>query len=138
MLSTNRSLVYSAVVTAALTLTSCSENTAESASTPQVAAAAEHRFNVYFDVGRSGLTPEARQVIAQAIAEANHDASLKLSAVANPSHSKLSERRAEAVRAALVEAGIPRDRIAEGRVAYESSTPGIRDPRDRAIQISIQ
>ena len=70
MLSTNRSLVYSAVVAAALTLASCSEDTAESASTPQVAAAAEHRFNVYFDVGKSGLTPEARQVIAQAIAEA--------------------------------------------------------------------
>jgi len=136
MLSTNRSLVYSAVVAAALTLASCSEDAAESASTPQ--ASAEHRFNVYFDVGRSGLTPEAQKVIAQAIAEANGDASLKLSAVAAPSHSKLSERRAEAVRAALVAAGISPDRIAEGRVAYESSPPGIRDPRDRAIEISIQ
>src|SRR5260370_23218964 len=99
MWSTNRSLVYSAVGAAALTLTSCSENTAESASTPQVAAAAEHRFNVYFNVGRSGLTPEARHAIAQAIDDANHATRLKPRAVATPPHSKLPELRAQAKRA---------------------------------------
>jgi len=54
------------------TLASCSspDGTGESGGTPQ-AAAAQHRFTVYFDVGKSGLTPEARQVVAQAIAEAN-------------------------------------------------------------------
>jgi len=72
MLSTNRTLVYSAMFGAALVLASCSspDGTGESGGTPQ-AAAAQHRFTVYFDVGKSGLTPEARQVVAQAIAEAN-------------------------------------------------------------------
>ena len=140
MLSTNRSLVYSAVVAAALALASCSsaESTAESEGAPQAAAAAQHRFSVYFDVGKTGLTPEAQQVIAQAVREANHDASLRLGAATDRSHAKLSERRAEAVRAALVAGGIAPDRIAEGQAAYGSSPPGIRDPRDRAIEISIQ
>ena len=136
MLSTNRSLAYSAVVIAALSLASCSgwDGNAQSAAMP----AAQHRFNVYFDVGKSGLTPEAQQVIAQAVAEANGEASLKVSPAAAPSGSRLSERRAEAVRAALVAGGIAPDRIAEGPAAPGSSTPGIRDPRDRAIEISIQ
>jgi outer membrane protein OmpA-like peptidoglycan-associated protein len=137
MLTKHRGFGYSAVVAAALTLANCSEGTAESASSPQVAAA-EHRFSVYFDVGKSGLTPEAQQVIAQALAETNGEASLKLSAAADRSHSKLSERRAEAVRAALVAGGIAPDRIAEVRTADGPPTPGIRDPRDRAVEISIQ
>lgn len=139
MLSINRRLVYSAVAATALALASCSsiDSTAQSADTPP-AGTAQHRLSVYFDVGKSGLTPEAQQVIAQAIAEANGDASLKLSAPANRSQGKLSERRAEAVRAALVAGGIAPDRIAGGRVASESSTPGIRDPRNRAIEITIQ
>lgn len=138
MLSINRSLVCSAVFAAALALASCSEGTAESADAPQAAAAAPRRINVYFDVGKAGLTPEAQQVIAQAIAEANRDTSLKLSAAADRSHGKLSERRAEAVRAALVAGGIASDRIAEGRVAYGSPPPGVRDPRDRVVEISFE
>ena len=138
MLTKHRGFGYSAVVAAALTLANCSEGTAESASSPQVAAAAEHRFSVYFDVGKSRLTPEAQQVIAQALRETNGEASLKLSAAADRSHSKLSERRAEAVRAALVAGGIAPDRIAEVRTADGPPTPGIRDPRDRAVEISIQ
>jgi outer membrane protein OmpA-like peptidoglycan-associated protein len=136
MLTKHRGFGYSAVVAAALTLANCSEGTAESASSPQVAA--EHRFSVYFDVGKSGLTPEAQQVIAQALRETNGEASLKLSAAADRSHSKLSERRAEAVRAALVAGGIAPDRIVEVRTADGPPTPGIRDPRDRAVEISIQ
>jgi type IV pilus biogenesis protein CpaD/CtpE len=142
MLSKNRGFGYSAVVAATLSLVSCSSPTPDAiagrADSSQSAAAASHRFSVYFDVGKSGLTPEAQQVIAQAISEANGDARLEVSAAADRSHGKLSARRAEAVRAALVAGGIARDRIAEGRVASESSTPGVRDPRDRAIEISIQ
>lgn len=137
MLGINRALVYSTVFAAALVVAGCEspEDTSRSSATPQTA---QHRFNVYFDVGKSGLTPEAQQVIAQAIAEANSDASLKVSAPADRSHGKLSERRAEAVRAALVAGGIPPERIAEGQVAYGPSTPGIHDPRDRAVEISVQ
>ena len=139
MLSINRSLVYSALAATALALASCSsiESTAQSADTPE-SAAAQRRLNVYFDVGKSGLTPEAQQVIAQAVAETHGEASLKLSASADRSHSKLSERRAAAVRAALVAGGIAPDRIAEVRTADGPPTPGIRDPRDRAVEISIQ
>ena len=135
MLSTNRSLVCSAIFAAALALASCSEGTAVSADTPQ--AAVPRRINVYFDVDKAGLTPEAQQVIAQAIAEANRDTSLKLSAAVDRSHGKLSERRAEAVRAALVAGGIAPERIAEARVANGSPIAGVRDPRDRAVEISL-
>ena len=135
MLIINRSLVCSAVFAAALALASCSEGTAD---TPQAATAAPRRVSVYFDVGKSGLTPEAQKVIAQAIAEANPDTSLKLSAVADRSNGKLSERRAETVRAALIAGGIPPERIAEARAAYGPPTPGVRDPRDRMVEISFE
>lgn len=138
MLSINRSLVCSGVIAAGLALASCSEGTAESADTSQAAAAAPRRINVYFDVGKAGLTPEAQQVIAQAIAEANRGTSLKLSAAADRSHGKLSEHRAEAVRAALVAGGIAPERIAEARVANGSPPAGVRDPRDRVVEISFE
>jgi outer membrane protein OmpA-like peptidoglycan-associated protein len=138
MLNTNGSLVYSAVVAATLSLVSCSNPPADGTASTQAAASVQHRLNVYFDVGKAGLTPEAQQVIAEAIAEANHHARLEVGAAADRSHGKLSERRAEAVREALVAGGIAPDRIAEGRVAYGPSTPGIRDPRDRAIEIIFE
>ncbi len=137
MLSTSRSLAYSAVLIAALSLASCSgpEDAAQGTAAPQ--AAAQHRF-VYFDVGKSGLTPEAKQVIAQAIADADGDASFTVGAAVDRSHGKLSERRADAVRAALVAGGIPSDRIVKAPTAPESATSGVRDPRDRAVEISIE
>jgi len=124
------------VVIAALSLPGCSspEDTAQGAATPQ--AAAPHRF-VYFDVGKSGLTPEAQQIIAQAIAEADGDASFTVGAATDRSHSRLSERRAQAVRAALIAGGVPSGRIVEAQTASSSPIPGVRDPRDRAVEISI-
>ena len=136
MLSTNRSLAYSAVVIAALSLGSCasSQDTAQGAAALQ--AAAQHRL-VYFDVGKSALTPEALQVIAQAIADADGGASFTVGAAMDRSHSKLSGRRTEVVRAALIAGGVAPDRIVDAQPTSESPTPGIRDPRGRAVEISV-
>jgi len=133
MINTRKSLAYSAALISALALAGCSnpENTAA-----QQAAVTQHRFNVYFDVAKSELTPEAQQVIAQAVAEARLNAGTKIVVVA-PETDKA--RRAGAVQAALVEAGVSPDRIDARWIGPQGSPPsGVRDPRNRVVEISFE
>jgi OOP family OmpA-OmpF porin len=154
MLSTNRSLAYSAVIAAALSLPGCSgprpDGNAQGGGAAQAAAAAQHRFNVYFDVDKSTLTPEARQLVAQVIAEANRDPSAKVVVLvgktdvagtdrASPGP---AQRRADTVRAALIAGGIAPDRIREHSVGSHEppipAPPGVREPRNRMVEIAFQ
>lgn len=133
MTKSKKSFAYSAALVAALSLAGCSssENTAA-----QQAAATQHRFNVYFDVAKSDLTPEAQQVIAKAVIEANRNASTKIVVVA-PETDKA--RRADRVQAALVAAGVSPDRIDARWIGPQGSPPpGVRDPRNRVVEISFE
>lgn len=131
MINTNRSLAYSAVVVGALSLAAC----AQSASTPQAATDAQRRFNVYFDVAKSDLTPEAQQVIAHAAAEASRNTTAKLLVVTPESDPKA---RRDAVQAALVAAGVAPERIDARWMGAQGSPPGVRDPHNRMVEISFE
>jgi len=134
MINTNRSLAYSAVMVAALSLAACSQ----SAGTPQAAAGTQHRFNVYFDVAKADLTPEAQQVIAQAVTEANHNAGAKVLVLAPETDATAKARRADAVQAALVAAGVAPERIDARWMGTQGSPTGVRDPRNRVVEISLE
>jgi|SRR5579872_1424169 len=132
MINTGKSLVYSAALVGALALGGCSspDNTVAQQTVTQ------HRFNVYFDVARSDLTPEAQQVVAQAAAEAKLNAGTKIVVVA-PETDKA--RRADTVQAALVAAGVAPDRIDARWIGPQGSPPpGVRDPRNRLVEISFE
>lgn len=131
MINTRKSLAYLTAL-AALSLASCSGPAADSASAPVT----QHRFNVYFDVAKSDLTPEAQQVLANAIAEANRNTNAKVLVVVPESDRKA---RRDAVQAALVAGGVSPDRIDARWIGPPISTaPGIRDPRDRMVEISFE
>ena len=133
MLNIRASLTYLAAVGAVLSLAGCSSldsGTAQSAS-----AAQQHRFNVYFDVAKSDLTPEAQQVIAQAVDQAKQNASAQIVVVA-PETDKA--RRSDKVQAALIAAGVSPERIDARWIGPQDlPPPGVRDPRNRVVEISF-
>ena len=149
MMATGKSLGYSAVLVMALSLMGCSDESRAPQSI-SAATAAQRQYNVYFDVDKSGLTPEARQLIARVIAEANRDTSAKVvvqvgnTDIAGTGRSSAgpAQRRADAVRAALIAGGIAPDRISERSVgSHEASIPtpaGVREPRNRMVDIALQ
>jgi len=152
MMATSKSLGYSAVLVMALSLMGCSDEWRgpQSISATQSATAAQRQYNVYFDVDKSGLTPEARQLIAQVITEANRDTGAKvvvqvcntdIAGTGRPSAGP-AQHRADAVRAALIAGGIAPDRISERSVgSHEAPIPtpaGVREPRNRMVEIALQ
>lgn len=133
MINTSRSLAYLTAAAAVLILASCSSPGSGTAS--QASAVTQHRFNVYFDVAKSELTPEAQQVIAQAVAQAKQSPSTQIVVVA-PETDKA--KRSDKVQAALVAAGVSADRIDARWIGPMGSPPaGVRDPRNRVVEISF-
>ena len=112
-------------------------------------AAAVHRYNVYFEFDRSGLTPEARQIVNAASGAAKADSAVKIRLVGKADtvgtdayNMGLSHRRANAVRRALQAAGIAANRIEERWVGFREppvpTPPGVREPRNRVVEINLQ
>ena len=84
------------------------------APTPAAAQAEAAKFLVFFDWDKATLTPEGRRVIASAADEFKKTGSAKIVATGytdlsgTPQYNlKLSERRADAVKAELVQLGVP-------------------------------
>ena len=150
MMATSKSLAYSAVLVAALSLASCSEGPQSTSASQPAAATVQRQFNVYFDVDKSGLTPEARQLIAQVVTQANRDTSVKLvvlvgkTEIAGADRNDIgpAQRRADTVHAALIAGGIAPERISERSVGHhEPSIPtpsGVREPRNRVVEVAFQ
>ena len=152
MMATSKILGYPAILVMALSPMGCSDGSRgpQSISAAQSATAAQRQYNVYFDVDKSGLTPEARQLIARVIAEANRDTSAKVvvqvgnTDIAGTGRSSAgpAQRRADAVRGALIAGGIAPDRISERSVgSHEAPIPtpaGVREPRSRMVEIALQ
>jgi outer membrane protein OmpA-like peptidoglycan-associated protein len=99
-------------------------------------------FTVYFDFNKTTLTPEARSVIQQAAAAAREAPVTHIQVVGHTDtvgsakyNQRLSERRAEVVRAELIKDGVPADSImARGAGMNELAVPtaaGVKEPRNR-------
>ncbi len=110
--------------------------------------AATRQYNVYFNFDKSVLTPDARKIVEQVAAQVTRDGSrVAITGKADLSgtdsyNMALSHRRADAVRQALRSAGVPADRIDEHWVGMREppvpTAPGVREPRNRVVEISFR
>lgn len=112
-------------------------------------AAAPKTYLVFFDFDRSDITPEAAAIIRQAAADAR---SMQVRVVVVTGHAdrsgptdynqRLSERRANAVRNALVREGVPNNIIqTSGRGENDNlvqTADGVREPRNRRVEIAFR
>jgi outer membrane protein OmpA-like peptidoglycan-associated protein len=155
MTETTKVLRFSLVVAAiVLSLAACKPTTP-----PPVAAApppapapapppAPRQFVVYFEFDRSNLTPEGARVVADAAAayKATSSARIAITGYTDLAGTQrynlgLSKRRADTVRGALVQDGVPDGAIAESWRGKENPavpTPdGVREPRNRRVEIML-
>jgi outer membrane protein OmpA-like peptidoglycan-associated protein len=111
-------------------------------------APAVHQFQVFFDFDKSDITPDARQIIEQAAAAAKSQGTARIDLTGHTDtvgtvayNQKLSERRALAVKKALVELGIAADEITtvgKGKTDLLVPTPdGVREPKNRRVEIVL-
>ena len=106
-------------------------------------------FFVYFDFDRSDLGPQGRATMETVAAEARRDATLRIRVVgkadrAGPDdyNQRLSDRRAAAVRQALIGMGVAANQIdATGVGETQPPIPTadeVREPRNRVVEIAIR
>jgi outer membrane protein OmpA-like peptidoglycan-associated protein len=106
------------------------------------------QFTVYFEFDKSDLTPEGATVVQDAAASYKATGSARIAvtgytdlAGTQQYNLGLSKRRADTVRAALVQQGVPDGVIAETWRGKESpavpTADGVREPRNRRVEIVI-
>lgn len=116
---------------------------------PPPAPAPVREFLVFFDWDQADLTPEAREILQAAAAEARRVGAVRIVATGHADRSgpnayneRLSQRRADNVRNALMSLGIQGGEIAT--FAKGESDPlvatadGVREPRNRRVQIVLE
>jgi outer membrane protein OmpA-like peptidoglycan-associated protein len=110
---------------------------------------APRNFLVFFDFDKSTLTPRAMDIVKQAaeVAKSGQDAKVTCTGHTDTTGSAsynlaLSLRRANAVKTALVKAGVPADSIAVvGRGKLDLLVPTkdqVREPQNRRVEIVIK
>ena len=116
---------------------------------PAVAPAGQARtFRVYFEFNRANLTAEGARVVREAAAAFRQTGSARIDVTGHTDTSGsngynlgLSKRRADAVKAALIAAGVPASAVAEnwrGETSLRVPTPdGVREPQNRRVEIVI-
>jgi OmpA-OmpF porin, OOP family len=114
---------------------------------PPPPAPVEHTFTLFFDWDRANITPDAQQIIEAAAATFKSEpsgATVQVTGHTDTTGSaaynqKLSERRAEAVANALVQAGLPRSVMTVTGVGMSDlkvqTPPGVREPQNRRVEI---
>jgi outer membrane protein OmpA-like peptidoglycan-associated protein len=109
----------------------------------------QRAFIVFFDFDRADITPEAARIIRAAADAAKRGNVPRIMVTGHTDLSgsvaynqRLSERRAEAVRAQLVREGIATNAIATtGRGKAQPLVPtadGVREPQNRRAEIVLQ
>jgi outer membrane protein OmpA-like peptidoglycan-associated protein len=115
----------------------------------QPKATAPKQFIVFFGFNKSNLTPEAQRVVSEAAAAAKETGSASIAVVGHTDTSgssdynvKLSLRRSQAVKDALVSLGIPAAGIAtSGRGESElmvQTGDGVKEPQNRRATIDLK
>ena len=105
-------------------------------------------YLVFFDWNKATLTPEARKIIADSVAQAKAINAKQVKVVGHTDTSgsaaynlRLSVRRAEAVKAEMARLGVPAAAITvEGRGQEDPLVPtadGVREPQNRRAAISF-
>ena len=105
-------------------------------------------FVVFFDFVRSDLTVEARNVVAQAVAQARRGGQVRITITGHTDtvgsqayNQTLSLTRAESVKAEMVRQGLGVNDIAtSGRGFSEplvQTGPGVREPQNRRAVINL-
>ena len=115
---------------------------------PEPVSEGPREFIVFFGFNKSNLTAQAQQVVAEAASAAKKygSASIKLVGHADRSGSdgynvRLSQRRADAVKGALISQGVPGSSISTS--AKGESDPlvptadGVREPQNRRVHINL-
>jgi OmpA-OmpF porin, OOP family len=115
---------------------------------PAPPGAPVRQFTVYFDFDRSDLTAEGARVLQDAVATFRQTGAARIAVTGHTDlagsqlyNMRLSKRRADTVRAALVRAGVPDGVISEawrGKQQPAVQTPdGVREPRNRRVEIVL-
>jgi len=115
----------------------------------QPKAAAPKQFIVFFGFNKSNLTPEAQRVVSEAAAAAKDTGSASIAVVGHTDTSgssdynvKLSLRRSQAVKDALVSLGIPEAAIATGGRGESElmvqTGDGVKEPQNRRATIDLK
>ncbi|MET1028148.1 MAG: OmpA family protein [Dongiaceae bacterium] len=116
---------------------------------PAAVAAAPATYLVLFDFDKSNINAAGKSVIDQVVADYNSNKSTAISVTGYTDRAgsaaynlKLSERRADSVRAALIAAGIPAESITTAwKGESENAVPtadGVREQANRRAEIIIQ
>jgi OOP family OmpA-OmpF porin len=129
------------------------ENRRAAVTEPSAAAATApstaREFRVYFDFNQAQLGPDAQQILERIAQQAKQDPKLRVVVVGKADRTgsdaynlTLSQRRADAVRQILVQAGVPEGNI-DARWVGEREPPvptaqGVREPRNRVVEIAQQ
>ena len=119
-----------------------------SPATMSSSAAEAGRFEVFFGFDSAELNPTARQVVADAAAAYRRAGQVEVSVVGHTDTSgspdynlQLSERRAEAVQAALIREGVPATSIVTIARGQEDllvpTADGVRQPENRRVEILL-
>lgn len=113
---------------------------------PQPAPRVSRKYNVFFDLMNSNISPEAAQVIRQAAQDAVNGNAVSMKVIGHTDTSgsqeynqRLSERRADAVKTALGKLGINPELVdmnATGEAELLVPTAdGVREPQNRRAEI---
>ncbi|MBI3444972.1 MAG: OmpA family protein [Magnetospirillum sp.] len=115
---------------------------------PKAVPQVQKNFIVFFDFDKAQITPEAARVISQASAAAKSSGVTTIDLTGHTDlagsakyNQALSQKRGDAVKAQLVQMGIPASQIvvvAKGKSSPMVQTPdGVREPQNRRVEIVL-
>jgi OmpA-OmpF porin, OOP family len=124
------------------------EGRPQPAAQPAAAPGPGREYRVYFEFDKSELLPEAQQILQQVAAIAKQEPNVQVVLVGKADRAGtdkynlgLSKRRADRVRAALIQDGVPTKRITTRWVGDREppvpTPPGVREPRNRVVEITL-
>src|SRR3954469_19296686 len=122
---------------------------APAAAVPPAAALANAVYFVFFDFDKYAITPAAQDILNTVVSDARRTNASRLNVVGHtdtsgtPAYNQaLSERRATAVREALVQRGVPAGQIATRGVGESqpliATGDGVREPSNRRAEVRFQ